>query len=102
MSIYSNGAVSERKTTAQKSKMIRDSRLNKRNTSNQTKSANVKLIRNDKELTSIVKEFDKKIGAVKEVLYDHNKEIIGLLLRSGEPHFFSESESKRFLKFLGT
>jgi len=69
-------------------------------TSDQTKSANTSKIRNDKDLTSKVKEFDKKIGATKEIIYDHKGEMVGLLLRSGEPYLFSVAEANKFTKFM--
>lgn len=102
MSIYGNGIITkksviEKKETTPKEK-LRPSHKN----SEQTKAASTKDIRNDKDLTALVKEFDSSIGGVKEIIFDHNKSIIGLLKRSGEPHFFSEKESKEFSTHIGT
>lgn len=102
MSIYDNGNIGSKKVDEKRKAPKRDTKpRNTAKTSNQTKSANVKNIRNDKDLTAQVKEFDPKIGAVKEIIYDHDKKIIGLLKRSGDPHFFSEKESKDFTKHIG-
>ena len=98
MSIYGNNG--GRKTPGQQLKALKESKKTSVKTSNKTKSADTKNIRNDKDLTAIVKEFDKSIGGVKEILYDHKKVEIGLLLRSGEPYFFTEKQSKLFSKHL--
>jgi len=97
MSIYGNAA--KKTSPAQQIKSLKETKSPK--ISNQTKSADTKAIRNDKDLTSTVKEFDRSIGGAKEILYDHEKNIIGILLRSGEPYFFSEKQSKDFTKFIG-
>lgn len=99
MSIYGNAA--KKTSTANQIKSLKETQLRKHKISNQTKSADTNNIRNNKDLTSIVKSFDKSLGATKEILYDHDKNIIGLLLRSGEPHFFTEKQSKEFAKFIG-
>ncbi len=99
MSIYGNNGA-KINTPAQQLKALKASKKTSPKTSNQTKSADTKGIRNNKDLTSTVKDFDKSIGGVKEILYDHNKNIIGLLLRTGEPHFFAEKQSKDFTKHL--
>ncbi len=80
MSIYDNATSS-----------VREKRTSKEATS-------PKKILNDKSLKDIVKQMKSGPKTAKEVLYDHEGNVIGILQRNDTPHFFSSNELKDFLK----
>ena len=77
MSIYENGPkpkASRTKTPPQK--------------------ANPKDIRNDKDLTTLVKQMKGGPKTAKELLYDTDKNIVGVLQRNDTPFFFTQAQVK--------
>jgi len=64
----------------------------------QKSSTPPKDIKNSKNLTDIVKQMKSGPKTAKEVLFDHDGNVIGILQRNDEPYFLSPSEKKEFLK----
>ena len=69
--------------------------------SSHPQAAKTKNIRNDKDLTALVKQMKKGPKTAKEILFDSDKSILGVLQRDGEPYMFSDAELKEFLKLQG-
>ena len=55
-------------------------------------------ILNDKELTGLVNKMKKGPKTAKEILYDSDENIVGILQRDNLPYLFSDSEAKEFIK----
>jgi len=62
-----------------------------------SRASSVKDIRNNKDLTSLVKQMRTGPKTAKEILFDHDDNVIGILQRNDTPYFFSSSEHKDFL-----
>ena len=58
-----------------------------------------KKILNDKSLSDLVKQMKstKGLNTAKEVLYDSEENIVGILQRNNSPYLFNEKEQKEFL-----
>lgn len=87
MSIYENSG-NDVKTKAKK----------RANRGNSTKVDTSKIL-NDKALTLLVKEMKstKGLKTAKEILFDTNENIVGILQRDNSPYLFSSKELKEFL-----
>ena len=81
MGIYENGP----KPKASRSKMP-------------AQKADPKKIRNDKDLTSLVKQIKNGPKTAKEILYDSDKNVVGILQRNDEPFFLTQAQSKELEK----
>jgi len=57
-------------------------------------------IRNSKELQSVVKLMKKGPSTAKEILFDHDDNVIGILQRNDTPYFFTKEQQKEFLKII--
>jgi hypothetical protein len=79
MSIYESSSTTKKRTNSEISKSSKE-------------------IRNNKDLTSIVKQMKNGPKTAKEVLFDHVGNTIGVLQRNNEPYFFSQTEVKEFIK----
>ena len=66
-----------------------------------SQKVDVKKIRNDKDLTSLVKQMKKGPKTAKELLYDTDENIVGVLQRNNEPYLFTEYEVAEFIKIRG-
>ncbi|MCK5536495.1 MAG: hypothetical protein KAI79_06690 [Bacteroidales bacterium] len=66
-------------------------------TSQYNSSQSPKDILNDKDINSLIKKIKPSLSA-KEILYDYNKELIGVLRRNNKPYFFNEEERKKFVR----
>jgi hypothetical protein len=80
MNIYENG-ISPRKRT-----------------NTPPRKADPKEILNDQSLSALVKMIKNGPTTAKEVLYDTDKNIIGVLQRDNTPFFFTDKQSKDFTK----
>ena len=56
-------------------------------------------ILNDKDLTNVVKQMksSKGLKTAKEILYDTEENVVGILQRNNDPYLFSDKEQKEFL-----
>jgi len=57
-----------------------------------------KKILNDQDLTSLVKKIKNGPSSAKEILYDSEKKIIGVLQRNDTPFFFSPQQIEELRK----
>ena len=64
-----------------------------------SQKVDVTKIRNDKDLTSLVKQMKtaKKLKTGKEILYDTDGDIVGILQRNNDVYLFSMKEQEEFL-----
>jgi len=80
---------------------IYDSGVSPRN-ENRTKTpprkANPKEILNDKSLSMLVSSMKNGPKSVKEILYDTEKNVIGVLQQNDTPFFFTDKQVKEFEK----
>ena len=87
MSIYENGP---------KTKASKTSR-----TKTPSQKADPKQILNDKSLTELIKQLNGGPKTAKELLYDSEKNVIGVLQRNDTPFFLTQTQSKELEKLLG-
>ena len=80
MSIYENGP-KPKASASRKNKLP-------------SQKADTKQIVNDKDLTALVKQIKKGPQSAKELLYDSEKNVVGVLQRNGVPFFLSQSQIK--------
>lgn len=92
MSIYENSG----STSAPKAKPKRQPK-----STSAPQAAKPKSIRNDKDLTALVKQIKHGPKSAKELLYDTSKEVIGVLQRDDEPFFFTDAQVKEFKQLQG-
>jgi hypothetical protein len=55
---------------------------------------NPKQIRNNKDLTTLVQQIKGGPKTAKEILYDTDKNIVGVLQRNDTPFFFTQAQIK--------
>lgn len=60
--------------------------------------ADAKKIMNDKDLTSLVKQIKGGPTSAKEILYDTDKNVIGVLQRNDTPFFLTQAQAKELQK----
>lgn len=87
MSIYENGYDT---TKSQKRQSNKGPNL----------KVDTKKINNDKGLTEIVKQMKtaKGLKTAKEIIYDYNENIVGILQRDNTPYLFDDKELAEFIK----
>ena len=59
-----------------------------------------KHIMNNRDLTKLVKLMKKGPKTAKEILYDHKKNIVGILQRDDTPFIFTEDQVKEFMRII--
>jgi hypothetical protein len=70
-------------------------------TNKPSQKVDTKKILNDKDLTSVVKRMKNGPKTAKEIIYDIDGNVVGILQRSGEPYLFDDKQVKEFLKLKG-
>ena len=83
MSIYENGP----KPKASRTKMP-------------SQKADPKKILNDKSLTGLVKQIKNGPTTAKEILYDSDKNVVGILQRNDEPFFLDKAQTKELERLI--
>lgn len=57
-------------------------------------------IRNSKDLTNMLQDAGLKINGAKELLYDDEDEIVGVVVRPGKPVIFNSKQHKMLTDYL--
>jgi len=57
-------------------------------------------IRNSKELTNALQSAGLKINGAKELLYDEDDEIVGVVTRTNKPIIFDDKQHKMLMEYL--
>ena len=70
-----------------------------KNQINQIKSLPKKLL-GDRNLKKVVKKMKDGPKSAKQILYDFNENIVGILQQNDEPFIFSEPQIKEFVELL--
>lgn len=63
-----------------------------------SQKVDVSKILNDKNLTKMVQQMKRGPKTAKEVLYDTDENIVGILQRDNSPYLFSDAEQQDFIK----
>ena len=73
---------------------------NKNRTKEPPRKADTKKIRNDKTLTNLVNQISGGPTTAKEILYDTDKNIVGILQRNDDPFFLNPAQTKELERLL--
>ncbi len=78
----------------------RETKYQKRDKGNPSQKVDPSKILNDKELTKMVIQMKtaKGLKTAKEILYDTDENIVGILQRNNSPYLFSDKEEKEFME----